>query len=79
MQEQNPQKKKQVTQGHNIVADGWAGASNPHPHPMPPTNTDTQKTFKSLVFPLSTYALMNDRLTNGWTDRFTDLQVFYLL
>ena len=26
-------KKEQVTRGHNIVADGWAGASNPHPHP----------------------------------------------
>ena len=25
--------KKQVTRGHNIVADGWAGASNPQPHP----------------------------------------------
>ena len=22
--------------GHNIVADGWAGASNPHPYPNPP-------------------------------------------
>ena len=27
---------KQVTWGHNIVADGWAGASNPHPHPECP-------------------------------------------
>ena len=27
------EKEKQVTRGHNIVADGWAGASNPHPHP----------------------------------------------
>ena len=34
---------KQVTQSHNIVADGWAGAFNRHPHPMPtPTNTRTQ-------------------------------------
>ena len=24
-----------VTRGHNIVADGWAGASNPHQHPNP--------------------------------------------
>ena len=22
---------KEVTRGHNIVADGWAGAANPHP------------------------------------------------
>ena len=28
-------KAKQVTQGHNIVADKWAGASNPHTHPIP--------------------------------------------
>ena len=27
--------KQQVTWGHNIVADGWAGASNPQPHPSP--------------------------------------------
>ena len=26
---------KQVTRGHNIVVDGWAGASNPYPHPKP--------------------------------------------
>ena len=24
---------EQVTRGHNIVANGWAGASNPHPYP----------------------------------------------
>ena len=40
--------KEQVTRGHNIVADGWAGAANPHPHPRPhptpfPTQTHTQK------------------------------------
>ena len=28
-------KMQQVTRGHNIVADGWAGASNLHPHPNP--------------------------------------------
>ena len=28
-------KVQQVTRGHNIVAGGWAGASNPHPHPKP--------------------------------------------
>ena len=27
--------RKHVTRGHNIVADGWAGAANPHPHPNP--------------------------------------------
>ena len=29
-----------VRRGHNISADGWAGASNPHPHlsPLYPTH-----------------------------------------
>ena len=33
---QNPIEKKQVTRGHNIVADGWAGANNPHAYSLPP-------------------------------------------
>ena len=37
-----------VTRGQNIVADGWAWASNPHPHLTPhptpfPTQTHTQQ------------------------------------
>ena len=32
--------EEQVTRGHNIVADGWAGASNPHPHPDPPQHSN---------------------------------------
>ena len=28
--------QKHVTRGHNIVADGWVGALDPHPHPRPP-------------------------------------------
>ena len=35
--------KKQVMRGHNIVADRWAGASNPYPHPIPLTDTQTYK------------------------------------
>ena len=42
-----------MTRGHNIVADGWAGAANPYPHPTPhptplptPTHTQKQKSFK---------------------------------
>ena len=45
-------KKEQVTRGHNVVADGWTGASNPHPRP--PTLELTQKESKALVFTLST-------------------------
>ena len=42
---------KQVTRGHNIVADGWAGVANHRPHPMPhptplPTQTHSQKNLK---------------------------------
>ena len=59
---------KQVTRGHNIVADGWAGASNPHPHPnQPPTLRPTQKVSKTLVFPL-----FNSMTPYGPTDRRTD-------
>ena len=32
---------EQVTRGHNIVADGWAGTSNPHPHFNPSSYTQT--------------------------------------
>ena len=60
---------KQVTRGHNIVADGWAGAANPysHPtlHPIPfPTQTLTQTAPKSSFSPFSTCA-------DGPTDRRT--------
>ena len=30
---------EQVTRGYNIVADGWAGASNAHPHTNPNPHT----------------------------------------
>ena len=63
---------------HNIVADRWAGAANPHPHPMPlptplPTQTHTQIASKTLVFPLldlcSWMDQRTDRQTNGRTDK----------
>ena len=46
---------EQETRGHNIVADVWAGASNPllHPnfHPQPThTQSLTHKIYKTLVF-----------------------------
>ena len=63
--------EKQVTPGHNIVADGWAGASKPHPHPNPhsPTHKHTQKVSKTLVFPLFDSITMTDGRTNGRTDK----------
>ena len=67
--------KKQVTRGHNIVADGWAGASNPHPHPNPhPTLKPTQKVSKTLVFPLFDSITMDGR-TNGRTKPLVELRV----
>ena len=58
---------EQVTRGHNIVADGWAGASNPPPHPKPPpTLKHTQKVSKMLD--------ENDKSTDQWTDGLTDGQ-----
>ena len=70
--------KKQVTRGHNIVAEGWAGASNPHLHPMPPTNTH-KKHLKRLFFHFSTCALLTDgrtnRQTNGRTKPIIELRV----
>ena len=42
-------KQEQVTRGHNIVADGWAGTSNlePHPHHSPLSNSHTIPTAAS--------------------------------
>ena len=33
MEHQGGNKERAVINTHNVVADGWAGASNPHPHP----------------------------------------------
>ena len=66
--------RKQVTRGHNIVADGWAGASNPHPHPNPPpTLKPTQKVSKMLVFPLFD-SITTDGRTDGPMDQWMDGQ-----
>ena len=63
------ERKEQVTRGHNIVADGWAGAANPHPHPTPlPTQTHTQKASKTLIFPLFDSFSRTDRPTDRRTD-----------
>ena len=66
-----------MTRGHNIVADGWAGAANSHPHPMLhptplPTQTHTLKASKTLVFPLFDSLTRTDRRIDRPTDRWTD-------
>ena len=70
---QDATEEKQVTRGHNIVADGWAGAAKPHPHsrthPTPfPTQTHTRKASKTLVFPLFDSWSRTDQRTDGRTD-----------
>ena len=65
---QEPLGIQQVTRGHNIVADGWAGASNPHPHPNPhPTLKHMQKVSKTVIFLLFD-SITTDQRTDGWTD-----------
>ena len=68
--------KKQVKRGHNIVADGWAGAANSHPHQMPhptplPTQTHTKKAPAMLVFSL----FDSCSLTDGRTEPLIELRV----
>ena len=61
---------EQVTRGHNIVADRWAGAANPHSHPSPlPTQTHTQKSFKTLIFTLFYSCSQNNRPMDQRTDK----------
>ena len=65
------QSNKQVTRGHNILADGWAGASNPHPPPnLLQTLKHTQKVSKTLIFPRFN-SMTTNRPTNGRTDGLT--------
>ena len=59
-----------MTRGHNIVADGWAGAANPNPHltsPQHPTYTQTYaKSTQNTRFP--TFQLDHPGLTDQWTN-----------
>ena len=67
---------KQVTRGHNIVVDGWAGASDPHPHPNPPpTLKHTQKVSKTLVSPLFNSMTASDGPTDGQTKPLIEMRV----
>ena len=68
---------KQVTQGHNIVADRWAGASNHHPHLMrpPPLTHIPIKHLKRLFFHFSTRSSRTDRRTDRRTKPLIELRV----
>ena len=57
--------EQQVMRGHNIISDGWAGASNPHPHPMPPQqHAYPKKQLKRSFFHFSTRGLRTDGRTD---------------
>ena len=57
-------KEKQVTRGHNFLADRWAGASNPHPDPNSPIHIRTYAKVSKTLFHL-----------RSWTKRPTDRQM----
>ena len=60
-----------MTQGHNIVADGSAGAFNPHPHRRPAHTHSHTKIIKTAASKC-VFALFNsitmDQQTDGRTD-----------
>ena len=58
---------KHVTRGHDIVADGWAGASNPHPHPDTHPHTNIHNKYQNSCF--SAFRLDHYGLTDGPTDK----------
>ena len=62
-------------QGHNIVADGWAGASNPHPDPTP-----INRASKCLLAHLLTHVQgpmdqRTDQQTDGQTKALIEMSV----
>ena len=78
---------QQVTRGHNIVADGWAGASNPQPHPNHTpnpsrTHLQTNKQYQLqnhkyafFAFLTRAWQLERDQRTNGRTKPLIELRV----
>ena len=68
--ENEREREKQVTRGHNIVADGWTGASNPHLEPHSPPHTNILKKYQNCL--LSHFSTRSYGPTNGRTDRRTD-------
>ena len=65
---------EQVTRGHDIIEEGWAGASNPHPHPNPLTpHTNIHKKYlKHSFFHFLSGSPRTDGLTDGPTDGWTE-------
>ena len=71
--------RKQVTRGHNIIADGWAGTCNSHPHPRPHhTQTITTAALKMQLGQLDQHRPMDgqtDGLTDVWTKPLIEVRV----
>ena len=65
-----PYQNEQVMRGHNIVANRWAGASNPRPHPTP-----IDQGQKCSFSHFSTGVGPTDRRTNQRLDKATDWDV----
>ena len=67
-----------MTRGYNIVADGWAGASNPPSTPQLPHTLSYAKKFLQKVFKnkrlFPHFWTGADGLTDGPTDGWTDEQ-----
>ena len=60
---------KQVTQGHNIDADGWAGASNLNPHHKSPTHMHKKHLKRSFPHFSTRVHGPTDQPTNQRTDK----------
>ena len=61
-----------MTRGHNIVADGWAGAYNPHPYPRPPRTNSRTQIITMVLSKARDFVLINSITPDGTTDRRTD-------
>ena len=62
------QHDEQVTRGHNIVADGCAGAANPHPHPIPKLKKHLKCSFSHFSTRVHGPMQRPDRRADGRTD-----------
>ena len=69
--------------GHNLVADGWAGAFNPHPHPNSQPNRQTNakyitnarfSTFDSWSRNNGPMDQQTDQRKDGWTKPVIELR-----
>ena len=57
-----------MTRGHNVVVDGWAGASNPHPNPnLHPPHTNIDKKYQKRL--VAIFCLDHNGQTDGRMDK----------